>query len=200
MVKRAIFYDDCRDASRLAAEWSQRTPASWTVLYSSPRYFYNVTTAIDEICTLMSISPIRDFELQILVKSNNVSADIGVWIRHGRDVVFAGVPGDIFIWLTGGLTQLYEYSAPGVGVLLVSVDDGVVWDVNKWYSLKIRAQGDVVKIKIWEYGLSEPDWNYSQYLTRLPKNSNGTVSLRAINRTAGFSDIRITPIPRTGGP
>jgi len=204
MVKRAIFYDDCRDASRLAAEWAQTTPARWTSEYSAPNFYYRTTMPAGiEICTLMSFIVVKDFEILLKVRSSILGGDIGVLIRKGRNISDAET-GSILVHMSN-IPDIAIYVYDGAYQVLGSAAHTML--ANQWYWLRCRVIGNSFKAKSWLVGVAEPDWMLSVYMTRITLGgkmpSPLTIAFRSYSTVAAtkdYSDIRITPIPRTGFP
>jgi hypothetical protein len=201
---RGFFYDDCRSGDRLAREWTQTTPAAWSVVYENNRFWYRtVNHNAAEYNVLMSIPTISNFELTSVVKFDDTglpgSRSLGFVFNKGRTVT-AGPA--IMIWIgTGGVFRIYVYYSGG-WFLFSSVAFATV--SGTLYSVKIRVGGKSVKAKIWIYGTAEPDWTITGYVTfplSVTPANNGVFSIYAETPAIikFWSDIRITPIPRTGG-
>jgi hypothetical protein len=201
MVKRAIFYDDCRDASRLAAEWTQTTPAAWSVYNDGTRFSYRCSTTV-EINTLMSILPSKDFEIYMKIKSASVLGNIGVLLRKARNAADADTA-SVLVWFNGGNISIYIYD--GSYQILTSV--AFAWSANQWYEFRGRVRGETFQAKAWLLGTPEPDWIVTTYNTRQTLGGRRiapcTIGTRQQADIAGvardYADIRVYPIPRTGG-
>jgi hypothetical protein len=112
----------------------------------------------------------------------------------------------LVITVSATLLQLYIVDAATTR-LVTSVAHGIAWDVTKLYNLKIRAVGRNLQAKVWARTSSEPGWMATGYMRYLnyPCGDNGYWAIRPANGAGGantgyFSDIRVTPIRKVGGP
>ena len=197
MVKRQIFYDQGNDGSRLAAEWLQGTPANWYQSYVAPHTCYRYTTiGAIEYNTLMSQPDMHDFEAEVLFYATNADAMVGLVIRKARSTV--GTAGEVCMWLTAGVITC-EFQTTGGATPVLSTAVYVV-DTTKWHRLKVRVAGRMYKCKAWVEGTAEPDWMINQNVAYNEMRLRGVIALRGGIRTAYFTNVRWTPIPRTGFP
>jgi len=207
MVKRAIFYDDCRDASRLAAEYTLSGTAP-NVYLDGNRFCYrwDATGFQTNRIVLMGFEPSKEFELTFLFKKNAIAVpaygDMDIWwaYRAGPGTYYQNYNTDVnyFIRQPENLGKWFTY----------------VMNNAVWYVYKLRVSNANVLAKHWLLGTSEPDWMFNckqgpfaggneSSLNLLGKMS-GKIAFAQMARQAGeyleIADIRITPIPRTGGP
>jgi hypothetical protein len=197
MPLKSFFLDKCNDAVRMVREWIQSTPAAWSSTYLTPHHTYKYTTVgAVEYCTLMSEPDRHDFEAEILFYATNVDAMLGLAVRKGRTLV--NDTGQVCFWLTAGvITMEFTTTSGATPVLNTAV---YVVDTTKWHRLKVRVVGRNYKCKAWVEGTAEPDWMISQNCRYNEIRQRGVIALRGGIRTAYFTNVRWTPIPRTGGP
>ena len=78
MSKRAIYYDDCSDAERLAREYTRYQGATWSPAYQSDigKFAYEWTANADfrQMYMLASFQPARDWEVYVLWKKHTPGA------------------------------------------------------------------------------------------------------------------------------
>jgi hypothetical protein len=199
MVSRAIFYDKCNDGQRLLAEWIQTT-VNWSVVQYDGKFCYTEPNATSSSLIWSAIGKLSDLEMTFLLGTQGL--DIGIIIRK-RDNVGPYSDGDLHVLVTAANLLAYERYA-GVWNLLISVAHGVVLPLATglfWF--KTRMVGNRLLSKIWLKTSPEPGWILSTYATyqRFGCNKNGFVGLHTGGTGPKYvSDIRVTPIPRTGGP
>jgi hypothetical protein len=209
MVKRAIFYDDCRDASRLAAEYALQLGSMPTVYYDPTigkfSYKWIQTATSQQYITLNSFQTSGSFEITHLFKTHNT---VGAGYE-GKGIMF------YYSWRSNSDTyyvalwdQYYFQSPYGQNYFGAMLPGNDVWSCYK-----IRVNGSSVLSKIWLNGTSEPNWMWNSRTIGTGTDKPNTVR-RSLGGTVGFgclwlnaagathqiADIRITPIPRTGGP
>jgi hypothetical protein len=197
MPVTAGFYDDCRDANRLATDWLQTTPARWTSVYEAPYAAYKFTTggAVNR-CTLMNYPMMSAAEVDILLKPTDLDAMMGVLMRNDRITTFA--TGMFYIWFTGGFFMLAFVTDSGATPVLSNV--AYALDLTKWYRLKVRVTGRHVQAKTWIDGTQEPDWIIDYWIRYGYMRPIGTIGLMGSVRNVYYSQIRLLPMVRSGGP
>lgn len=192
---RGFFYDNASSADRLAREWLQGTPANWSQAYLTPYQTYRVVNGAASVNTLMSIPSISNFEADFKFFMDNASPELGCYMRKGRNTT-DGEIGDILILLISGTFRLY-YCDPAFTLIN---SQAFVLDITKWYQVKAQIINRTVRYKAWVVGTAEPDWFYTQYLTRSYMKKNGTIGIRSGANNKNITDIRVTPIRKVGGP
>jgi hypothetical protein len=198
MSKRAIFYDDARSGDRLVREYTQTTPANWSVYNDGTRFSYRCT-AVTEINTLMSMTTSKDFEIYLKIKSANANGNIGVFLRKGRNTSDAETA-SVLVFFSGGNMYIYIYN--GGYVTLTSV--AFAWTANQWYEFRGRVRGEQFQAKIWPLGTAEPDWKLTTYNNlqsgqRIAQNTIAFRQATGAGDARDYADIRVYPIPRTSG-
>jgi len=191
---RGIFDDRCNSGDKLVREWLQGTPANWSQAYLSPYQTYRVVNGAASVNTLMSMPPASNFEVDFKFFMDNASPELGCYLRKGRNTT-DGELGDILALFISGTLRLY-FCDPGFTLI---VSPALVLDITKWYQFKAQIINRTVRYKAWIVGTSEPDWLATQYLTRWYMKKNGTIGIRSGANNKNIADIRITPIPKTGG-
>ena len=194
---RGHFTDSGSSGDRLTREYLQNTPAAWSSRYQVPHTMYRYgTVGALEHCTLMSEPDKHDFEAEMLFYATNADAMLGLVLRKARTVVSDA--GQVCFWLTAGLITT-EFTTTGGASPVLSTAVYVV-DTTRWHRLKVRVVGRNYKCKAWAEGTAEPDWMISQNVRYYEMRNRGTIALRGGIRTTYFTNIKWTPIPRTGGP
>ena len=209
---RGVLYDNCRDATRMAREWTIEGGGTWVVGYDATigKFYYRCTTAGVSFYQLINKSIIFGMPIEVycLMRSDFATGPrMGVEMKGGADTRGAFDVGvhlhSATIWLEASYNAVIGWD---------SVAMPLVWNINTWYNVKVRFDR-FIKVKIWLYGTAEPNWSFVDYY-RIPL-PNGVLNYRSrvqkgyfaliSNQSAGvintdYADIRITPIPRTGGP
>ena len=195
MPARGFFFDSGSSGDRLTREWLQNTPAAWSSTYQAPYHAYKYTNAGGtQYCTLMSIPPVHDFEVNIKLKATNADAMMGVYLRKDRTTITD--PGVFWFWCTGGIFGLVFKEAGGGQPVLSSV--AYVVDTTKWHNLRMRAVGRRVQGKIWTEDTAEPAWMIDHIIRYREMRNNGTIGLHTTVRDVYHAQIQLTPIRRTG--
>jgi len=196
MAKKLFLLDTGQSGDRLVREWLQGTPAAWSSTYLTPHRVYKYATiGAVEYCTLMSEPDRHDFEAEMLFYASNADAMVGMSVRKNRTTT--NDTGEACFWFTAGLVGLeFTTSAGATPVLATAV---YVVDTTKWHRVRIRIVGRKYQCKAWVEGTAEPDWMISQNVAYKEMRNRGVIALRAGIRNAWFSNVRWTPIPKTGG-
>jgi len=147
---------------------------------------------------------ISDFEFTAMVASASAAnIYLGFGARRRPDIIDSP-NGSVIILINGANAEIYLVDHTGTSRLLRSVAHGIAWNVNAWYMIKFRMVGRTCKLKIWLYGTAEPDWLAVAYCTYTTDrcDDSGIIAFRVVgdpNPNRYISDIRITPIYKTGG-
>jgi len=211
---RGFYYNKCNDATRLAREWTAVGLGTWSIGYDNTigKFYYRCTTngvgTWDQLIN-KSILFGMPIEVYYLVRSDVAGGPrAGVQMKGGGD---ARADFDIGFHFHSGQIWLEATYATIAG--WTSVVWPIIYAANTWYHVRVRFD-KFMKAKIWNYGTTEPDWAMSSYyripmpvgaLTYRSRVQKGYLSIM-VNQSGGsvinadYSDIRITPIRKVGGP
>ena len=202
---RGFYYDDARSLDRWNREWSQSTPAAWSLIYSAPFFAYRNTNLVaNDRATLMSFVPSRDREITAKIRTSDIVNDgIGIYLRKSRTTLEADQSSVLWNYYNGNHVILV-YDA---GAFVVLATAALVLVANSWYNVKLRAQGQTFRAKVWLLGTAEPNWQLTTYMTRQQARGQdigqSTICLRAGGTLAGlrdYADLRVSPVRKVGGP
>ncbi len=199
---RGFYYDDARSLDRWNREWTPQTPGRWSLIYDTNRFWYRCQpggAGNIEFATLMSVPAMKNVEIRATVRSNNVNGAFGIWVRKDRQASET-VNGNVLVFQDLSVLYFWGYFDGG-WVNLGQVANVIV--ANQIYNYRVQSIGDQFRVKLWLLGTAEPNWMLTIYVGRLrkPLPSNSTIGIRAqYAYIVDFSDIRITPIRKVGGP
>ena len=208
---RGFFYDDCRSADRLAREYTRIVGAdNLLVEYQADigKFAYTVTRTGSALCTwlIKSTQSSNSFQATFLFKKFNAAPNTA-WGSFG--VAWDGIDVNNISQCLKTDVLYFERYVGGVRYYKFWAS-GLTNDI--WYNYKLRRNGKDVRIKIWQYGTSEPDWQHTNYEAPGGSNENplkysfrpGNFGIVTYWPTVGdwskIADIRITPIRKVGGP
>jgi hypothetical protein len=214
MAKKPFFYDDCRSGDRLAREWTRIVGVdNLTVEYQTDigRFAYTITRAgagsLHQWNWMVAPSMVN-FESVSLFKKNSAAPNAS---SNGFGLLFDSVD-------TNNVSDVAKTDAIYFGRRASGVYYYKYWNMavtnDIWYYWKVRKVNRDVRLKFWQYGTAEPDWQYTQTSppptssnenpVRYQPHPNGKFGIQtflfSVGDWAKIADIRITPIPRTGGP
>ena len=209
---RGFTYDSCSSGDRLSREYVARTPASWTVGLFDGKFCYQFPSVgpFYEVLINATTGKVADCDFFCLIGTSNISDNKPEVSLRKRDYTVAGAPfnpGELIIVIDNTNVQLFL--ADNITTRLVaSAAHGIAWDVTKLYNLRIRLRGKTLQVKVWARTAAEPNWMVTAYMVYLTFqiNANGFWAVRPANASAGgartmyFSDLRVTPIRKVGGP
>ena len=213
-MKRAIYYDDCRDAVRLAREWTRIYGSdNLSVEYQTDigKFAYTITRTAG--ATLhqwlwMASQSMVCFDAYYMFKKNMAAPNED---KSSFGIMFNSIDFNNYSYVFKTDSLYFERRIAGVPYYKY-------WSLdltnNIWYAVRVRKNLKDVRAKIWQYGTVEPDWQYTQTFPAPTGSNENPVNFQprggskfgiatylcAVGDWAKISDIRITPIPRTGGP
>ena len=200
---RGFFYDDCRSGDRLAREYTV-IAGTWSSQYASPYFVYQCedSAGVNDIMYLASFQHPRMFDIRALVNivsSTHANKQIGLIASYALLAGAADVSNSIQLILRQNIPDLYLFGPT------FAISTPMTINLNTWYYLRLMYNGTNVKGKAWQRGTQEPDWQAAAKVSS-KSGSGGWLSrqgqvfgLRSISSLNRVADIRITPIPRTGG-
>jgi hypothetical protein len=212
---RGFFYDDCRSADRLAREYTLRGSGVAPVAYIDNGVFCYRWVAVagtkSNYTTIQSFTPSGEFEITYKLKKNLQSPE-DAWIpldiyyswRSTTDLYLTDISDQLYFWRYTPIATYYSYSPATGGPFTQDV----------WYNVKFRCTTKLSQLKTWLVGVAEPNWDVFNSksvvlgnekplkITRPP--GAGLIGIGGATYHAGdvfeMTDIRITPVPKTGGP
>ena len=211
---RGFYRDDCRSGDRLAREWTRIAGAdNLSVEWQADigKFAYTITRVgvqASHIWRWMASPSMPCFDVYYLSKKNMQAPNQNRPCLSG--LMFDTIDTNNYS-LVGGSDQLY------FGRFFGGVYYYKLWVVSLtndvWYAVRVRRNQKDVRLKIWQYGTAEPDWQYTQSTAPGASNENpvrfqvrggstfGIVDyLYAVGDYCKIADLRITPIRKVGGP
>jgi hypothetical protein len=211
---RGFFYDDCKSGDRLAREYTAVVGPTPTAYLDGSIPCYKWVSAAGGThgyyITIDSFLPSGDFEIFLKFKKN-----IQIYPDSPALQIYYTFRSTVDSFQFGYSDQSYfNRLFPGGSVYCTQTWPRVV-PSDTWFNFRGRFTTALSKTKYWQVGLAEINWDVFTsksigtsgterpiHVTRPP--GDGKIGIGYVSFGVGdyieIADIRITPVPKTGGP